>query len=121
MRNDASPAIAAFLKGSLQSPEMQRCAVYLSRVAAANEVDFIPWHVPSLRLVAEGTQGIDGTGTVPGQDANLSHILGPAVGPGLWDSVARVVSAMGPGLADHGGRRGYRAKRAGATFLELLS
>jgi hypothetical protein len=45
MRNDASAAIAAFRKGS-------SCAVYLSRVAAANEVDFVPWHVPG--LVAEG-------------------------------------------------------------------
>ncbi len=40
MHNDTSAAIADFPKGSLQSPEMQRCAVYLSRVAAANDVDF---------------------------------------------------------------------------------
>jgi hypothetical protein len=50
MRNGASAAIAAFHKGSSQSPEMQRW--YLSRVAAANDVDFIPWHVPGLSLVA---------------------------------------------------------------------
>jgi hypothetical protein len=58
LRNDAAAAIAAFRKGSTQSPQMQRCALRVSRAAAGGNVDCLPWHVPGLVLVAEG---IDGT------------------------------------------------------------
>jgi hypothetical protein len=95
LRNDASAAIAAFRKGSSHSPEMQRCALYLSRVAAANDVDFEPWHVPGLCLIAEGIDGASRSGADFGSDANLLSIIGPAAGPGLWDHIARVASAAG--------------------------
>jgi hypothetical protein len=122
MRNDASAAIAAFRKGSSQSPEMQRCAVSFSQVAAANGVDIVPWHVPGLSLVAEGTDGASRDGTGPtgfGQDANLFHVPGLAAarGPGdvpsLWDSVALVASAAGwritvDALASESNARAFR-------------
>jgi hypothetical protein len=95
LRNDASAAVAAFRKGSSQSPEMQRCAMYISRVAAASNVEFVPWHVPGLLLVAEGVDGASRSGTDFGEHANLDAVLGPAVGPSLWTTVEAVAAAAG--------------------------
>ena len=50
LRNDASAAVAAFLKGSPQSPHLQRCALRLNRAAASVDVDCLPLHVPGLTL-----------------------------------------------------------------------
>ncbi len=52
LRNDASAAITAFLKGSTQSAPMQRCALRLYRAAASANVDLLPYHIPGLTLVA---------------------------------------------------------------------
>jgi hypothetical protein len=57
LRNDPSAAVAAFRKGSSQSPTLQRCALRLNHTAASVDVDCLPLHVPGLTLVAEGVDG----------------------------------------------------------------
>ena len=95
LRNDAAAAIASFRKGSPKSPQMQRCALRLSRAAASANVDCLPWHVPGLTLVAEGIDGASRGGSELGADANVEAILGPAVDDGLWLTVSRAVEAAG--------------------------
>jgi hypothetical protein len=95
LRNDARAAIAGFRKGSSQSPSIQRCALLLSRCAAAANVDLLPWHVPGLQLVAEGVDGASRAGDDFGPGCNVESGLGPAVSDGLWSSVLRVSAAAG--------------------------
>jgi hypothetical protein len=64
LRNDASAAISAFRKGSTVSPQMQRAALHIARVAASVDVPLLPWHVPGLTLVAEGIDGASRSGSV---------------------------------------------------------
>ena len=95
LRNDAEAAVSAFRKGSTQSPQMQRCALRLSRAAADSDVDYLPWHVPGLQLVAEGIDGASRSGVQFGADSNLSAVLGAAVSDRLWSSIAAVATAAG--------------------------
>jgi hypothetical protein len=97
LRNDAAAAIAAFRKGSTQSPQMQRCALRLSRAAAGGNVDCLPWHVPGLVLVAEGIDGASRSGSDMGQDANVEAILGPAVNHALWRAICTAAADAGWG------------------------
>jgi hypothetical protein len=89
LRNDAAAAIASFSKGSTRSPQTQRCALRLDRVAALIDVDCFPYHVPGLTLVAEGINGASCGGVDFGEDANVDSILCPAVSDDLWLLVAR--------------------------------
>jgi hypothetical protein len=93
LRNDALSAIAAFRKGSSQSPALQRCALRLQRASAASDIDILPWHVPGLQLVAEGIDGASRGGTAFGVSDNLDSTLGPAISDTLWDEVRRVAAA----------------------------
>ena len=93
--NDAAAAVAAFRKGSTQSPQMQRCALRLSRASAAVNVDCLPLHVPGLVLIAEGIDGASRDGSELGPDANVAAVLGPAVDDVVWRSVLQVVAAAG--------------------------
>jgi hypothetical protein len=95
LRNDAAAAIAAFRKGSQQSPQMQRCALRLSRAAAHANVDCLPWHVPGLVLVAEGIDGASRGGSDLGPDANVAAVLRPAVDSVLWDAVRLAAADAG--------------------------
>jgi hypothetical protein len=97
LRNDAAAAIAAFRKGSTQSPQMQRCALRLSRAAAGGNVDCLPWHVPGLVLVAEGIDGASRGGSDMGQDANVGAVLGPAVDGTLWRAICTAAADAGWG------------------------
>jgi len=54
LRIDAEAAIGALAKGSTGSPEMQRQAVRLNRVACTNELELVLAHVPGLALVEAG-------------------------------------------------------------------
>ena len=94
LRNDASAAVAAFRKGSSQSPPMQRCALRLNRAAADTDVDLAPWHVPGLQLIAEGIDDASRSGDAMGDGVNLAATLGPAVSDDLWAQVLRVASAV---------------------------
>ena len=95
LRNDASTAIPAFRKGSTQSAPVQRCALYLSRLAAAANVDVLPWHVPGLQLVAEGIDGASRAGDDLGHGLNVQSALGPAVSDALWSQVREVSTSVG--------------------------
>jgi hypothetical protein len=97
LRNDASAAVAAFRKGSPQSPQLQRCALRLNRAAAAVDVDCLPLHVPGLTLVAEGMDGASRCGSELGDDANVDCVRGLAVSDDLWQSVATAASDAGWG------------------------
>ena len=95
LRNDAAAAIAAFRKGSTQSPQMQRCALRLDRAAARANVDCLPCHVPGLVLVAEGVDGASRAGSELGPDANVAAVLGPAVDDQVWSMARQVAAAAG--------------------------
>ena len=95
LRNDAAAAVAAFRKGSTQSPQMQRCALRLSRAAAGADVHCLPWHVPGLVLVAEGIDGASRAGSELGPDANVAAVLGAAVDDKVWRTVAQVAVDAG--------------------------
>ena len=95
LRNDAAAAIAAFRKGSTQSPQMQRCALRLDRAAARANVDCLPCHVPGLVLVAEGVDGASRAGSELGPDANVAAVLGPAVDDTVWSMARRAAAAAG--------------------------
>ena len=97
LRNDAAAAIAAFRKGSSQSPQMQRCALRLDRAAASADVDCLPYHVPGLTLVAEGIDGASRGGAEFGEGVNVASILGPAVSDGLWCTAALAAADAGWG------------------------
>ena len=97
MRNDASAAIAAFRKGSSQSPQLQRCALRLDRAASALDVDCLPYHVPGLTLIAEGIDGASRSGDDFGEGVNVDSILGPAVSDELWHTVQQVAEDAGWG------------------------
>ena len=95
LRNDAAAAVAAFRKGSTQSPQMQRCALRLDRAAAAVHVSCLPLHVPGLTLVAEGIDGASRSGSEFGAGVNVDSILGPAVSDQLWMTVQRAAVDAG--------------------------
>jgi hypothetical protein len=95
LRNDASAAVAAFRKGSTQSPQMQRCALRLNRAAAAVNADCLPMHVPGLTLVAEGVDGASRSGSELGEGANAESVRGPAVTDALWSVVSRAALDAG--------------------------
>lgn len=95
LRNDAEAAIGALSKGSTSSPEMQRQAVRLNRLAYENELDLLLTHVPGLSLVDEGIDGASRTGTHFGPDANLAHVLGPRIGDGLWATIQALLAPLG--------------------------
>ncbi len=76
---------------------MQRCALRLSRAAAAVNVDTLPLHVPGLVLIAEGVDGASRDGSELGPDANVAAVPGPAVDDAIWAAVLRVVAAAGWG------------------------
>ncbi len=58
-------------------------------------MDYLPWHVPGLQLVAEGIDGASRSGAQFGSDANLSSVLGAAVSDKLWSSIVAVATAAG--------------------------
>jgi hypothetical protein len=120
MRNDASAAVSAFRKGSSQSPQMQRCALRLNRDAAAADVDFSPWHVPGLQLVAEGIDGASRAGVALGDDANLAAVLGPAVVDELWLLILQAATAVGwqPSVDAFASESNARAARFWSRFSE---
>ena len=95
LRNDASAAIAAFRKGSSQSPQMQRCALRLDRAAADVNVDCLPLHVPGLTLIAEGVDGASRAGEELGQGANVENIRGPVTSDALWVHVRQAAADAG--------------------------
>jgi hypothetical protein len=97
LRNDAAAAVAAFRKGSTQSPQMQRCALRLDRAAALVDVDCLPLHVPGLTLVAEGIDGASRCGSEFGQGVNVDSVLGPAVSDELWSIASRAAIDAGWG------------------------
>ena len=97
LRNDAAAAVAAFRKGSTQSPQMQRCALRLDRAAALVDVDCLPLHVPGLTLVAEGIDGASRGGAEFGEGVNVEAILGPAVSDALWATVVQAATDAGWG------------------------
>ena len=97
LRNDAAAAVAAFRKGSTQSPHMQRCALRLDRAAAAAHVSCLPLHVPGLTLVAEGIDGASRSGAEFGADANVDSILGMAASDKLWAFAERAAVDAGWG------------------------
>ena len=121
LRNDAAAAVAAFRKGSTQSPQMQRCALRLDRAAALVDVDCLPLHVPGLTLVAEGIDGASRGGAEFGEGVNVEAILGPAVSDALWATVVQAATDAGWGAvtvdafatASNARRRGPRASGAG--------
>ncbi len=82
LRNDAAAAIACYRKGSMQSPQMQRCALRLDRAAASVNVDLLPYYVP-----AEGIDGASRAGADFGAGVNVDSILGPSVSDKLWQLV----------------------------------
>ena len=100
LRSDCAAAIAALRKGSTQSPQMQCCALRLSRAAAAVNIDCLPLHVLGLVLIAEGVDGVSRYGSELGPDANVPRCsarpsttrygtrccewLRPAGGGSLW-------------------------------------
>ena len=105
LRNDAEAAIGALAKGSTRpsarsrravtgSPEMQRQAVRLNRVARANELELVLTHVPGLALVEEGIDGASRSGSHFGPDANLAHVLGPRIGDGLWSTILSLLAPL---------------------------
>ena len=94
LRNDAEAAIGALAKGSTGSPEMQRQAVRLNRVARANELELVLTHVPGLALVEEGIDGASRSGSHFGPDANLAHVVGPRVGDGLWNTILSLLAPL---------------------------
>ena len=95
LSNDASTAIAAYRRGSTQSCPVQRCALYLSRLAAAANVDVLPGHVPGLQQVAEGIDGASRAGDDLGRGLNVQSALGPAVSDALWSKVQEVAASVG--------------------------
>jgi hypothetical protein len=97
LRNDASAAVAAFRKGSPQSPQLQRCALHLNRAAASVDVDCLPMHVPGLTLVAESVDGESRSGSKLGEGANVDSVRGPAVSDDLWLVVSRAAADAGWG------------------------
>jgi hypothetical protein len=121
LRNDAAAAIAAFRKGSTQSPQMQRCALRLSRAAAGADIDCLPWHVPGLVLVAEGIDGASRGGSELGADANVEGILGPAVDDALWRVACQVATDAGwgqPTVDAFASASNARVPRFWSRFLE---
>jgi hypothetical protein len=121
LRNDAAAAVAALRKGSTQSPQMQRCALRLSRAAAAVGVDTLPLHVPGLVLIAEGVDGASRDGSELGPDANVAAVLGPAIDDVIWAAVLRVVAAAGWGRVTvdaFASASNARAPRFWSRFIE---
>lgn len=94
LRNDAEAAIGALAKGSTGSPDMQRQAVRLNRLAYEHELDLLLMHVPGLALVEEGIDGASRAGTHFGSDANLAHVLGPRVGNDLWATIRSLIAPL---------------------------
>ena len=95
LANDAEAAIGALRKGSTRSPPMQRQAVRLNRAAYRNDLDLLLFHVPGLALVEAGIDGASRDGTTFGEDANLSHVLGPRVCDQLWNDIAGLIRPLG--------------------------
>ena len=121
LRNDAAAAIAAFRKGSTQSPQMQRCAVRLSRASATSDVPCLPWHVPGLTLIAEGIDDASRSGDAMGPDANVAAVRGPAVDDQLWSVVRAAASDAGWGsitVDAFASTANARAPRFWSRFLE---
>ena len=54
IRNDCSAALSALRKGSTDSPFLQACAMRMTRLAAASNIDLLFLHVPGATLVQEG-------------------------------------------------------------------
>ena len=100
---------------------MQRCALRLSRAAAAVNIDTLPLHVPGLVLIAEGVDGASRDGSELGPDANVAAVLGPAVDDEVWAAVLRVVAAAGWGRVTvdaFASASNARAPRFWSRFLE---
>ena len=74
---------------------MQRCALYLARVAAAVNIPFATWHVPGFALIAEGVDGALLAGESFGADANLEAVLGQAVSDSLWERIWALAYRVG--------------------------
>ena len=120
LRNDASAAVAAFRKGSSKSAPMQRCALLLDQLAADADVDYLPWHVPGLQLVAEGIDDASRAGDAMGAGVNLAAALGPAVGELLWARIQAVLHAAGWRVTvdAFASESNARAQRYWSAFLE---
>ncbi len=88
-------AADAFRKGSTQSPQMQRCALRLSRAAAGEDAGCLPWHMPELVLVAGIDRASRGAGSDLGPDATVEAVLRPAVDDEPWSAVRQAAADAG--------------------------
>ncbi len=98
LQNDASAAIACLVKGSTQSPQMQRCALWPDRAAARADADCLPYHVPGLTLTAEALTGLRAAAPISGRKRERGDHpwrLGPAVADELWSLVLLAVIDAG--------------------------
>ncbi len=75
------------------APSPRKCSAVLCvfrGAAAVAALDYLPWHVPGLLLVAEGVDGASRAGQQFGQDANLEAVLAPAISDRLWSRILEV-------------------------------
>ncbi len=71
----------------------------MSRAAADASVDFLPWHVPVLVLVAKGIDSLRalraGSESELDTDANVAAVLDAAVDDEVWRTVAQLAVDAG--------------------------